>query len=371
MANAVTRRSVLAVIGVGLGAALAGCDSGDEPTVSTATPGPAQPEDPSAPADPSDPAESDDDPSAAAGVDTPALLLALERTRTLADRCRRIRGATGRDHQLQQQVQAALDEQARVLTDVLDAGSVPIPSPTTGATGDASGTTGAPGDQGGATGDSAGSTGGGGDGDSATATAPPAERAAADLRALGRACLEDVTPDALTALGQLSADNLPMLLSIAGQRGATAHLLGHAPPWQQLTGPTGEPAATLLDAYRPAVYGFEVLAARASGEERTAYESVLIPLRTVTRQLTQLAGDAAAPAPLGYGLPGGSGQQARADLAGKLLAVLPPTIMAPTGGFAGDPAAVAGSVRLLAESVRLGQPWRPVAGFPGMQVPGA
>lgn len=369
MANAVTRRSVLAVFGVGLGAVLSGCDSGEEPTVSTATPGPGRPEDP---ADPTEPVEPDD-PATTTGADAAALVLALERTRALAARCQQIRGATGWHQRVQQQVQGALDEQSRVLTDVLEAGSVAVPEPSSTPSGDSTGSTGVPGDGVRRTGDSGGSTGAaGGDGDTATATAPPAERAAADLRALGKACLEDVTPAALAALAEVSSENLPMVLSIAGQRGATAHLLGHAPPWQQLTGPTGAPAATLLDAYRPAVYGFEVLAARASGDERTAYEQVLASLRTVTRQLTQLAGDAASPAPLGYGLPGGvGGQEGRAGLATDLLAVLPPTIMGPTADFTGNPPAVAGSVRLLADAVRLAQPWRPVTGFPGMQVPGA
>lgn len=378
MASAVTRRSVLAVIGVGLGAALTGCDSSEEPTVGTAPPGPSQP---AAPDQPDDPEESaGQDPATAA--DEAALLLALERARTLAERCRRVRGATGRDLELQQQVQSALDEQVRVLEAVLVAGSVALPEPsdpgdtatsTATAPGDGATSTGGPGSDAATNpADSAGATGAPGEGEAATSTADPAERATAALRALGRDCLEDVTPKALAGLHEISADNLPMLLAVAGQRGATAHLFGHAPDWQQLAGPTGEPAALLLDAYRPAVYGFEVLAARASGDERTAYEAVLSPLRAQSRQLTQLAGDAASPAPLGYGLPPGTaGPEQRTQLATDLLAVLPPTIMAPTAGFAGDQAAIAGSVRLMADAVRLSQPWRPVTGFPGMQVPGA
>ncbi|WP_162802004.1 hypothetical protein [Ornithinimicrobium murale] len=375
MATAVTRRSVLAVIGVGLGAVLTGCDSAEEPTVSTATPGPGQPPDPAEPNDPAEPS----DPTATTGADAAVLLLALERTRTLSARCRRIRGATGRHQQAQEQVQLALDEQVRVLTEVLEAGHVALPEPSD--PGDAAAATSGGAPRSGAQEDaqatadpedSAGSTDPPADGDAATATVPAAERAVADLRALGQDCLDDITPAALTALSEVSADNLPMLLSIAGQRGATASLFGQQPQWQKLSGPTGDPAAALLDAYRPAVYGFEVLAARSRGDERTAYEAVLTPLREVTRQITQLAGDAAAPAPLGYGLPdGAAGQERRARLASDLLAVLPPTIMAPTTGFAGDPAAVAGSVRLLADVVRLAQPWRAVTGFPGMQVAGA
>lgn len=375
MATAVTRRSVLAVIGVGLGAALAGCDSSEKPTVGTSPPGPARPTEPTEP-------EESTDPAASTVADQAALLLSLKRARTLADRCRQIRGATGRDLALQQQVQPALDEQVRVLEAVLEAGNIALPQASD--PGDAAASTApAPGEGAASTGgtasdtatgpaDSAGATGAPPDREAVTSTADPAERAAADLRALGKSCLEDVTPAALTDLSQVGADNLPMLLSITGQRGATAHLFGQAPQWRKLAGPTAKPAAALLDAYRPAVYGFEVLAARASGDERTAYEGVLTSLRAVTRQLTQLAGDAAAPAPLGYGLPGGTeGQEGRADLAGQLMAVLPPTIMGPIGGFTNDPAAVAGSVRLLAEAVHLAQPWRPVTGFPGMQVPGA
>lgn len=378
MATAVTRRSVLAVIGVGLGAALTGCDSSEAPSVGTASPGPARPTGTDEPDGP----EESSAPDRSTVPDEAVLLLALERSRTLAARCRRVRGATGRDQKLQDQVQSSLDEQTRVLQAVLETGNVSLPERsepdgTAASTGTAPGGVGdqTEGPDAGATtapGDSAGSTGSPPDGEAVTATADPAQRAAADLRALGRDCLEDVTPDALSALRDVSTDNLPMLLAIAGQRGATAHLFGNAPQWPELAGPTGEPAAALLDAYRPAVYGFEVLAARASGDERTAYEAVISPLRAQSRQLTQLAGDAASPAPLGYGLPpGAAGPERRTQLASDLLAVLPPTIMAPTKGFVGDPAAISGSVRLLADAVRLSQPWRPVTGFPGMRVPGA
>lgn len=366
MANAVTRRSLLALLGVGVGAVAAGCEGSSEPTVSTASPTPTTPEVPSGSAEPSDPSE----PPPTQPVDTALLEAALERAQTLAASCAAITGAGGWHERAQSQVQGALDEQVRVLAGILDPGATPTApadQDTTTATspGDQDTTT-APGDAGTSTATAPG------DQDTTTATASPRERAAADLRALGRDCLADVTPEALSVVAGAGAEDLPMLLAIAAQRGATARLFGQDPQWAELTGPTGEAAAPLLDVYRPAVYGFEVLAARAGGEERESFESVLTALRAVTRQLTQLAGDSASPAPLGYGIPEGTGsKEGRATLAGDLLAALQPSIMAATPEFTGDQDAVAGSVRLLAEAVELAQPWRPLAGFPGMQVPGA
>ena len=366
MAAAITRRSALAVMGAGLGAVLVGCDS--EPTLpeSTATPGPKQPDEPGA------------SPSQAA--DTEALLLALGRARELADRCRAITGAEGADRATQGQVQGCLDVQAQVLADVLRAGNIAVPEPTTQSsnpedadrttatstpTGDAAATS-DPGD--GAAGDDAGA----GDAEDRTGGPSPAELAAQALRRLGRAALDDVTPGALEELAEVSRANLPMLLALTAQRGAMAQLFGQEPSWPDLTGPTEAAANNLLNVYRPAVYGFEVIAARSHQEERAAYRAVLGPLRTATRQLTELAGKAAAPAPLGYGLPQDvDTAEARGALAGELMAALPPSIMAQTAAFSGDEAAVAGSVRLLADAVRLAQPWNPVTGFPGMRVPGA
>lgn len=347
MANAVTRRSLLALLGVGVGAVVAGCEGTSEPTVSTASPRPTTAPGPSGSAAPADPSE----PPATQPADTTLLVAALARAETLSAKCAAITGAEGWHKRAHTQVQAALDEQVRVLTGVLDpAGAAATPGDQ-----EVSTATSAPGDQ-----------------DATTATATPTDRAVKDLRDLGKDCLTDVTPDALIALTGASTEDLPMLLAIAAQRGATAALFEQQPQWAELAGPTGEAAAPLLDVHRPAVYGFEVLAARASGEERQRFESALTALRAVTRQLTQLAGDSASPAPLGYGIPGGTGSQdGRATLAGDLLAALPPAIMAGTPEFAGDEESVAGSVRLLAEVVALAQPWRPVAGFPGMQVPGA
>ncbi|WP_256842453.1 DUF4439 domain-containing protein [Ornithinimicrobium cryptoxanthini] len=367
MAAAITRRSLLAVMGAGLGAVLVGCDSEPTSPEATATPGPTQPDEPAA--------------SPAQPADTEVLLLALARARELADRCRAITGAEGAARAMQAQVQGSLDEQAQVLADVLRAGNVAVPEPTTPSptpqdpdratttstpTGDAATATSAPGDA------STGDDGATGDAEERTSGPSPAAQAAQALQQLGRAALDDVSPAALNALAEVSRANLPMLIALTAQRGAMAHLFGQEPSWPDLTGPTEAAANNLLNVYRPAVYGFEVIAARSHNDERAAYRTVLGPLRTFTRQLTELAGKAAAPAPLGYGLPQDvDSATARGTLAGELMATLPPSIMAQTAAFSGDEAAVAGSVRLLADAVRLAQPWNPVTAFPGMRVPGA
>lgn len=363
MAAAISRRSALAAIGVGFGTLLAACDGSSTPSESTASPGPGRPD------------EAEVTPSRAA--DSDILLVALDRARHLAEVSRAITGAEGRHRTLHRETQASLDEQVQVLEDLLRAGDVPVPAtpppsdatPTTRgpADTDTATSTARPGDQSSSTGDQSSSTG-----DSSQVTVSPADVAVRQLRDLGRLCLEDVTPEALGELTTVSAANLSVLISIAGQRGATAALLDSAPEWEALTGPIGTPAAVMLGAYRPAVYGFEVLAARARGDERTTYEQVLGSLRQMSRQLTQLAGEAAPPAPLGYGLPDALDDTASRDrLARSLMAALPPTIMGPTAGFTGDLASIAGSVQLLAESVRWGQPWNPMTGFPGMLAPGA
>lgn len=350
MAAAISRRSALATIALGLGAVVAGCESVGSPQDGTAAPGPRRPEDPDNP-----------QPTRVPPPDSAELLLALGRAQHLAETSRAITGAQGWRRTAHQQVQAALDEQVRVLEELLRAGDVPVPTlspPTDTPSTDTASTTASPGDQSSATGDA-----------SAT-TASPADRAGNQLTELGRACLEDVTPQALEAISAVSAANLPVLLAIAGQRGATAAVFDTVPDWAELTGPTDATAASLLAAYHPAVYGFEVLAARSGGDEREVYERVLSPLRQVTRRITILAGDAAPPAPLGYGMPEGTDStDGRRRIAGELIAALAPTIMGPTQGYVGDIDAVSGTVRLLAQAVRLARPWVPIAGFPGLQVP--
>lgn len=378
MAAAISRRSALAAIALGVGGTLAACDSSGSPGESTAAPGPRRPRESMAP------------PSPVSAPDSGVLLLTLTRAQHLAATSRAVTGADGGLRTTHRQVQSALDEQVRVLEELLRAGNVPVPSlspPTGGSEADPA----TPGPHDGATASGAAPTGpdadsatssptGRGDaadqatstGDVADRTTSPAERARAQLAALGRSCLDDVTPEALRVVSEVSAPNLPVLIAVCGQRGATAALLAEAPAWDELAGPRDGAAAGLLAAYQPAVYGFEVLAARSRGDERDAYERVLAPLRRTTRQIVTLAGEAAAPAPLGYGMPDGTDTQAGRDrVAGELLATLAPTLMVPTQVYVGDTDSVAGTVRLLAEVVRLSRPWVPMVGFPGLQVPGA
>ncbi len=207
-------------------------------------------------------------------------------------------------------------------------------------------------------------------GTTATATATPASR---DRRivTLRSALADDVTPGQLRSLAGASAANLPMLVSLYAERGAAAMLLGARVPWPPLAGPSGADAIGVLGGLRPAVYALEVAAARSSAAERERYEAALAPLRGLTRQVTELAGAAAPVAPLGYGLPGPLTTRAqRTDLVAQALRPLPAAVVAGTGGLAGDHAALSGSVRLLAEVLRVGHPFGlPVTGFPGMSVP--
>ena len=359
MAAVITRRSVLAVMGVGLGAVLVGCDSEPTSPESTAAPGPNPPNQPAA--------------SPSQGADTEALLLALTRSRDLAARCRAITGAEGADAELQQQVQGALDRQAEVLGNVLRAGHVTVPEPSTPEPSTAEPTTTDPGDAATTTDDAdPDETSDAGDAEERTSGPSPAQEATKALQRLGQAALEDVSPAALSALTDVTRANLPMLIALTAERGAMAQLFGQEPSWPDLAGPTDTAANNLLHAYQPAVYGFEVIAARSHQDERAAYRTILESLRTATRQLTELAGQAGAPAPLGYGLQHDvDTPEARGVLAGELMAALPPAIMAQTAAFSGDEPAVAGSVRLLADAVQLAQPWNPLTGFPGMRVPGA
>lgn len=357
MASQISRRLVLAALGLGAGAALVGCQDDSNGNDPTARPGPDRTGDADASATTPD-----------VPPDVALLTAALTRARVLAQQCRGITGAASWRVAAQEQTQAALDEQVTVLERLLEAGEVPLPAPPAD---DAAGTT-APGD------DAAGTTAPGDDtasttapGDGAEQTWTPAELAAEQLAELATQCAADVAPEALAALTVLSAEDLPVLVAVLAQRGATAAVFHRPAQWADLEGPTGADAQALLEAYRPARYAFAVLAARSREDERTSYEQALRPLREATRLLTRLAGDDADPAPLGYTLPEGTWEQeGRRQLATDLLAAIPPTITGQVPGLVEDAAGIAGSVRLLAEVLHAGREWRPIPGFPGMQVPG-
>src|SRR5699024_9594194 len=123
MADALTRRSVLAVLGVGFSTLLVGCEDSPGPAVSTATPGPSP-----SPDEKPQPTTEAAEPTA---TDSTALTLALRRGQELAATCRSITGAEGWRVAAQQQVQLALDEQVRVIESVLQTGAGAAPEPTT------------------------------------------------------------------------------------------------------------------------------------------------------------------------------------------------------------------------------------------------
>ncbi|MGB7449418.1 MAG: hypothetical protein WA892_09855 [Ornithinimicrobium sp.] len=172
-------------------------------------------------------------------------------------------------------------------------------------------------------------------------------------------------------LGGVSGSNLPTLLSLYGARFALAEALGRSPEWGLPSGPTGAASITLLAGLRQAVYGFEVLAARASGEERERYRSVLSTLRPLTRTMTDLAGPAAPAAPLGYGWEARLNTVAdRRRAAQRLGRALPAAAMAGSSARAGDVDAIVGTVQVMATVVQVsGSVGVPLTGFPGLSVP--
>lgn len=334
---------------VGTAGVLAGC-SDDAPTPeSAARPSPTSALEPLGGPRPTPAPAIPDGTDVTDAADRPALLAALLTSRELRDRAGMIRGARGRRAHVLEECVRALTQQVDALTRLLQAGGHTVP-PDPAATRSA-----AP--------DDAATTSGTGPGTSA-------ERSRL-LDELAVAAATAVTPQALDEISSVSRVNLTMLTSVAAQRAAMAAALGTPVRWRPLSGPTGDAAAVLLGAVRPAGYGFQVLAARSRGDERAAYEQTLTMLKAITRELTQLAGNAAPPAPLGYVLPDRLDTPARrSQLAAALFAVLPPTVVAGAHAHTGDGASVAGTARLLAEVVVAGRSWGlTIEGFPGMTVP--
>lgn len=311
--------------------------------------------------------------------DVPALQAALDRTRTLREHARSIDHPDPRRAARLEEAVRNLGEQERVLEEVLAAGRVPVPSATAPATSREDPPATAAPDGTAAPGGTA-ATAAPGD-DAATTSVGAAERAARAeerarqaeraVRLLIADVAEDVSPTVLEGLSEVSPANLAMLTSLAGQRGALAMSLGGDPRWPALSGPAGAEAAAMLPTFQAAVYAMEVIAARSSGEARETPERALRRLQALTRDLTSLAGPAAAPAPLGYGLEADiSTKEGRDALAREVLLALPPTVVAAAGAHTGDLDAVAGTVRLLAEVVELGSWWGLEIGpFPGMTLP--
>lgn len=273
--------------------------------------------------------------------DLPTLIRAHDRARELARLADGLTGGTKTERRVLARARTDLGGQADVLGRLLAAGGLPDTATATASPGD----------------------------DAVTTTAPASDTSAG-LRRLSREAATDVGPTSLDALAGTSAANLTMLVSMAGQRGALASALGTLVAWPALAGPRDAAAATLLTAWRPVVYGFQVLGAKAAGDERAAFTAALSRLEALASQLSTLAGAEAGPPPLGYTLDGDlQTSRGRKALAVALLATLPPAVLTGTDAYTDDAASVAGSVRLLAETLDLARPWALDEGpFPGMEL---
>lgn len=234
-------------------------------------------------------------------------------------------------------------------------------------TGDAAGSTGAdPGEDGTATtaGDDESTTAG--DDAAATSAAPPG----LEREVLGAALREDL-PSAVAGLAGATATNRAMLTSLVAQHAEAARLMRAPVEWPPLAGPTGASAVPILQVTRPAAFGLEVVAARARGEERALYETVLRNVRSITRGLTTLAGDAAPVPPLGYDLPEPlDDEEDRLALARSLVHDVAPAALGVVDRAGTDVAQLESVVRIVVEAASWGRILRaPVEPFPGMTLP--
>lgn len=205
--------------------------------------------------------------------------------------------------------------------------------------------------------------GAGADGATQTATGP-------DPRTVGEQLRADL-PGVLDDLSRSSSLNRAMLVSLASQHAESARLLGAPVDWPPLVGPADAAAVPVLARTRPAVFGLEVVAARSRGDERATYESVLDEVRSTTRALTTLAGDAAPLPPLGYDLPEPlDDANERLALAQALVHDIEPAVLSVVSRAGHDVDQIRSLVRLVAET----QHWAHTLEvdpdpFPGMTLP--
>ncbi|QFG68929.1 DUF4439 domain-containing protein [Ornithinimicrobium pratense] len=211
--------------------------------------------------------------------------------------------------------------------------------------------------------DEAATTGPGPDDARHSATGPSAQTVGEQLRG--------GLPQVLEDLSRSSALNRAMLVSLAAQHVESARLFGAPAEWPPLEGPVGAAAVPVLARTRPTVFGLEVVAARSRGEERLRYESVLAAVRSTTRALTTLAGDAAPLPPLGYDLPEPlDDEPGRLTLARALVRDIEPAVLSVVARAGSDVEQLRSLVRLLAQT----QQWADELDvdpdpFPGMTLP--
>ncbi|AXH94930.1 DUF4439 domain-containing protein [Ornithinimicrobium avium] len=348
MPRAVSRRAVLgALVGVGGATLLAGCDE----------------QDPRTPLSPTEGVRADDP---ATWLPDTQLFIAVRQ---------RVHGyrlaldvVAGRERTRDRLAELWRVQQER-LELLITLGGVPLPDllddPAVAGPGDG---TSAPADGSGDRGVDGTTATGGADAEGSTSTG--AGPARPDAEVLGRVLRRDHT-EACRELSTATATNVPTLASLAAQHVAAAAWLGAPVPWGEMAGPSDAAAVPVLAVARPAVFGLEVVAARSRDEERADYESVLEPLRSVTRQLATLAGAAAPVAPLGYDLPEPleTAEQRRA-LARRLVADIAPATLEAAQRLPGRAAELTGVVRVVSDTVvwdrALGTRALP---FPGMTLP--
>ena len=218
--------------------------------------------------------------------------------------------------------------------------------------------------------DTSSSTSDGSADDTGGATSTPDDPVRPEAKSLGRAMRSDHT-QACRELSTATATNVPTLASLVAQHVAAAAWLGAPVEWGEMAGPTGAAAVPVLAVSRPAVFGLEVVAARSRDEERADYESVLDPLRSVTRQLATLAGPAAPVAPLGYDLPEPlETADQRRELARQLVSDIAPAALDAAQRLPGRADELTGVVRVVSDTVA----WDRALGtkavpFPGMTLP--
>ncbi|MEP6797005.1 MAG: DUF4439 domain-containing protein [Lapillicoccus sp.] len=180
-----------------------------------------------------------------------------------------------------------------------------------------------------------------------------------------------VSAQALGGVAGTTSAHRPVLVAVATRRALAVTALGGTVAWPASNPLPAAAAAALLTPTRAVVYGFEVITARLPEPERAPALATLTALRQREAGLTSLAGDAAAPEPLGYDLPfpvasaADARRLATTILTGLVARGLDPLAAVPLGS-----SAVGTVVRLQTEALSLGSPWGVVPpSLPGMVYP--
>lgn len=204
-------------------------------------------------------------------------------------------------------------------------------------------------------------------GDDAAATTSPSGPEPAVVGALLTGDLETV----LQELTRSSSTHRALLVSLAAQHLESARLLGSEVDWPPLAGPVGAAAVPVLARTRPAIFGLEVVSARSLEEERSRYERVLGPVRSATRALTTLAGQAAPVPPLGYDLPEPlDDEEDRLQLAQQLVHDIAPATLSVADRAGSDLEQLRSVLRIVTETERWARDLSvPPLPFPGMTLP--